>query len=305
MVRSANLRIVVPDSSVAALLRAECGHHQVEVWEPTTSLDADSLVLLPHPPHDWQIEALEFATGRVTAQLVASGVDHLHGRIPPNVTLVRAPHLRSRATAEVALALALMAMLRADLWMELRANREWQWLAPAPRLVERQVFVLGRGPVGSASAELFTAAGARVESFGRSSPGLPEAWRQLGHCEILVIALPLVPQTNRLIDASVLRKLPDRAIVINVARGPIIDTDALIDELESGRLLAGLDVYDREPLPRSDRLWRTKGVILSPHVGGNVSVRSREVLDVLRGQLDLLEAGTAPRDVVDGYLYRW
>ncbi len=89
--------------------------------------------------------------------------------------------------------------------------------------------------------------------------------------DVLILIVPLTDSTRGLIDADVLARLPDDALVVNVARGPIVDTDALVAECSSGRLRAALDVTDPEPLPADHPLWSTPGVIITPHIGGATS----------------------------------
>jgi len=84
---------------------------------------------------------------------------------------------------------------------------------------------------------------------------------------VIVIA-PLTPETEGLIDAEALSLLPDGALLVNVARGKLVDTDALVAETSTGRIRAALDVTDPEPLPPEHQLWRTPSVLISPHVGG-------------------------------------
>ena len=87
----------------------------------------------------------------------------------------------------------------------------------------------------------------------------------------MILIVPLTPDTRGMVDAAFLARLHDGALLVNVARGPVVDTDALLAECASGRLRAALDVTDPEPLPAGHPLWRTPGVLISPHVGGNTS----------------------------------
>ena len=89
--------------------------------------------------------------------------------------------------------------------------------------------------------------------------------------DVVILIVPLTPDTRRMVDADFLARMPDGALLVNVSRGPVVDTDALLAECASGRLRAALDVTDPEPLPADHPLWRTPGVLISPHVGGNTS----------------------------------
>jgi len=285
------VKVIVPDRETAAALLVGDNPLKSELWSIETRLDSDCIALL--------------STASVLLQVTSSGVDHLHGLIPDSVTIARAPELRARATAEVALTLALGVLLRTERWEEVRRARQWEWLPPAPRLHGRRVFILGRGSIGSACAALFSGVGAEVHQFGRREPSLDDAFAAVETCDLLVVALPLTPQTLGVVNRSVLGRLPESAVVINVARGSIVDSEALLDEVSSGRLRAGLDVFDEEPLPATHPFWSVDGMMLSPHVGGNVAVPAATVATVLKRQHQLLSVGLSAENVVDPRLYRW
>jgi phosphoglycerate dehydrogenase-like enzyme len=299
------VHIIVADPAVRLALADGAPQIPTKEWTRSTELHSDSIVLLPHPSEQWQIEAIGTGNSPRLVQLLSAGVDHLHGRVPDTVTLARAPFLRARATAEVALALALSVLLRADSWAEMRRNGQWEWLQPLPRIHDQKVVVLGRGAVGSACADLFAALGARVRTFGRTTPSIDDARGELAACGVLVVALPLVPETNRIVDAAMLARLPDGAVVINVGRGALIETPALLAETASGRLRAGLDVFDEEPLPSTHPLWRAEGILISPHIGGSVVISPDDIAAILERQFTSLTAGGQGYDIVDPMFYRW
>jgi phosphoglycerate dehydrogenase-like enzyme len=116
--------------------------------------------------------------------------------------------------------------------------------------------------------------------------------------EVVVLACPLTDATRGLVDAAFLAALPDGALVVNVARGPVVVTDALLAELSTGRLRAALDVTDPEPLPPDHPLWRAANVIVSPHVGGDTSAFPPRARALLADQLTRFAAGTPLRNVV-------
>jgi phosphoglycerate dehydrogenase-like enzyme len=87
--------------------------------------------------------------------------------------------------------------------------------------------------------------------------------------DVIILIVPLTDQTHHLMNAQRLATMKDGAALINVARGAVVDTEALIAELNSGRITAGLDVTDPEPLPSDHPLWKARNVIITPHVGGD------------------------------------
>jgi phosphoglycerate dehydrogenase-like enzyme len=92
--------------------------------------------------------------------------------------------------------------------------------------------------------------------------------------------------------------MKDRALLVNVARGPIVETDALVKELNSGRITAALDVTDPEPLPKDHPLWLAKGVLISPHVGGNTTAFEKRAKRLIESQLQLLASGERLNNII-------
>jgi phosphoglycerate dehydrogenase-like enzyme len=169
-----------------------------------------------------------------------------------------------------------------------------------------RVVILGAGGLGTAMFDRLVPFGARPARVARSArvdergevvaladlPGL------LSTADAVVICLPLDDSTRGLVDAEVLAKLPDGAVVVNIGRGPIVDTDALVAEVASGRLRAALDVTDPEPLPPGHPLWSAPGVVISPHVGGAVATMPDAVEALVRRQIAALEAGAEPVNLI-------
>lgn len=185
---------------------------------------------------------------------------------------------------------------------------EQRWDARETRsLADRRVTVVGYGAIGSAIATRFEAFrthvtvvartareqdGRQVHAFGE----LPELARTT---DVLVLIAPLTDETEGLVDADLLAALPDGALVVNVARGKVVDTDALVAELRSGRISAALDVTDPEPLPADHALWTTPNTVLTPHVGGNTDLSIPRSLDLIRRQVAALAEGRAFENVID------
>ena len=92
--------------------------------------------------------------------------------------------------------------------------------------------------------------------------------------------------------------MKDGALLVNVARGPIVDTNALVAELNTGRITAAVDVTDPEPLPSDHPLWRAKGVLISPHVGGNTTAFESRARRLIQSQLQLLAEGKPLNNVI-------
>ena len=132
--------------------------------------------------------------------------------------------------------------------------------------------------------------------------GVDELPDLLPQHEVVVLACPLTDATRGLVDAAFLAAMPDGALLVNVARGPVVVTADLVAELGRGRLRAALDVTDPEPLPPEHPLWRVPGVLISPHVGGDTQAFPPRARALLREQLERLAAGREPLHVVRGHV---
>jgi phosphoglycerate dehydrogenase-like enzyme len=130
--------------------------------------------------------------------------------------------------------------------------------------------------------------------------GIDELATLLPRHRAVVLALPHTTETHQLVDAAFLSALPAGAIVANVARGNIVDTDALLVELQSGRISAFLDVTDPEPLPTDHPLWRLPNVMITPHVGGGTSGWHRRGMRLVAEQLARYASGQQLINVITG-----
>lgn len=142
------------------------------------------------------------------------------------------------------------------------------------------MLIVGYGPIGSAIedrlAPFEVARVARVARSERTTARGPvhrltELPALLPEADIVVLSTPLTERTRGMVNADFLSRMKDGALLVNVARGAVVDTKALLAELDSGRLTAALDVTDPEPLPQGHPLWQAPGVLISPHVGGPTS----------------------------------
>jgi phosphoglycerate dehydrogenase-like enzyme len=116
----------------------------------------------------------------------------------------------------------------------------------------------------------------------------------------VVVIVPLSEATTGLVDRAFLAAMPDGALLVNVARGKVVDTDALVEATATGRIMAALDVTDPEPLPDGHPLWHCPGVFITPHVGGDTSAFTPRAVRLVREQVTALVAGEPLRNVVNG-----
>ena len=122
--------------------------------------------------------------------------------------------------------------------------------------------------------------------------------RHLPQLDIVILILPLSDSSRHMFNATRLASMKDGALIVNVARGPIIETEALIKELNSRRIYAALDVTDPEPLPQGHPLWSAPNLIVVPHVGGNSEAFEPRGRALIESQLKLLAAGNPLEHVV-------
>lgn len=238
-------------------------------------------------------------------QLPSAGYEHALAHVPPGVALCNGRTVHDSGTAELAVALALAAQRGIGDAVRDMADGAWR---PALRssLADRRVMVLGYGSIGSAVGRRLEAFEADVFRVARTARQAPEGWVHgvdelpalLPRTEILVAVLPLDDGTHHLVDAEALRLLPGGALVVNVGRGGVIDTAALLAELTAGRLRAALDVTDPEPLPPDHPLWRAPNTIITPHLGGMTDATTPRLVALLRRQIEALAAGGDPINVV-------
>lgn len=293
------MTVLAVQSDVAELL----DDLDVFVWdEPRPPPRDDVVVWAPvygpaHAPEHVR-DMLSIAPAVRVVQLMSAGVDPWPSMIPDGVTLCSGKTIHGGSTAEMAIALTLALIRELPRCAEQQARHEWDRFRPNS-LAGKRVLVLGTGDIGNRVIDTLETLDARVTGVSRTGEvTLDDAPALLPQTDVVIVALPLTAATTGLIDAKWLAALPDGAIVVNVARGPIVDTDALVAELATGRLRAGLDVTDPEPLPADHPLWSQPGVIITPHVGGGALGWQHRAAKLLREQIDRLDRGEQPRYVV-------
>ncbi|MEU9353711.1 2-hydroxyacid dehydrogenase [Streptomyces griseoloalbus] len=230
-------------------------------------------------------------------QTLSAGTDHVEPglrHLPPGVRLCNARGVHEASTAELALALILASLRGIPDFVRAQDKGEWRG-GFRPALADKNVLIVGYGSIGAAIEDrLVPFEPTRVARVARSArttergPVLPltELPSLLPEADVVVLSTPLTETTRHLVDAGFLARMKDGALLVNVARGGVVDTKALLSELESGRVTAALDVTDPEPLPSEHPLWRAPGVLISPHVGGPTSAflprAQRLLVDQLR-----------------------
>jgi phosphoglycerate dehydrogenase-like enzyme len=244
----------------------------------------------PPPP----VEVFEQLPALRAIQIVSAGVEPWLPVVPDGVVLCNGRGVHGGSTSELAVA-GMLAVMR-DLPHFRVAQTEHRWdQVYADGLTGRRVLIIGAGDIGrriKAAVEAFDAETTMVARTAREGvralADLPEL---LPDHEVVAIAVPHTPDTDRLVDAAFLAAMPDRGLLVNIARGKIVDTDALLAELTSSRLRAFLDVTDPEPLPADHPLWDAPNLLLTPHVGGGTHGWQQRANKLVRDQAVRLRDG--------------
>ncbi|WP_424211629.1 2-hydroxyacid dehydrogenase [Streptomyces sp. BI20] len=242
-------------------------------------------------------------------QTLTAGVDHVRdglGDVHAGVRLCNARGVHEASTAELALLLTLAALRELPELVRGQDREEWRG-GFYGALADRTVLIVGYGAIGEAIEErlrpfecaevLRVARSARTGAHGpvHALADLPDL---LPRADVVILSTPLTEATRGLADARFLAAMRDGALLVNVARGPVADTGALLAELGSGRLRAALDVTDPEPLPPGHPLWSAPGVLITPHVGGSSSAFEPRAKRLIARQLTRFAEGLEPEHVV-------
>ena len=225
------------------------------------------------------LEAMRALPSLEVVQTLTAGVDNVWPHLPDGVRLCNAAGVHDASTAELVVGLMIARLRRIDDFA--RAQESGQWLyGRYDALADKRVLIVGYGNVGRAvearlrgfEVEVTRVAGTRrTEANGDRIHGITELPGLLPRADVVVLVVPQTPDTVGMVDAAFLARMKDGALLVNAARGPVVVTDALLAEVQAGRLGAALDVTDPEPLPPDHPLWRAPGVLISPHVGGNTT----------------------------------
>ncbi len=268
---------------------------------PEALLDAEFLVLAAD---DRRTRALLGSMPALRViQTLSAGVDWLLAQVPQGVSLCDARGTRDAAVAEWVLAAVLASSRRLPELRDRQREHRWQW-QQAGELAGSTVMILGYGSIGGAvEARLapFDVEFIRVARSARAGVHPVADLRSLlPRADTVIVLLPLTPATAELLDADLLDRLRPGALLVNAARGAIVDTEALLELLRAGRARAVLDVTDPEPLPREHPLWDAPGVLITPHFAGDTLAADRRAFALVGEQVRRHIRGEALLNVVVG-----
>jgi phosphoglycerate dehydrogenase-like enzyme len=293
--------LVRAEPSVTAELLAEVHDLRVLTYSdprelPPGSDDAEVLVVSSGQV-DHQLALMRHLPRLRLVQTLSAGVEQWEGRLPEGVQLSNARGAHGGATAEWAIT-ALLAVLR-EIPAFVASQQAGRWEPhTTDTLAGKSLLVLGAGDLATEFRRRAEPFDATVTVVGRSARkgvhGIDELDDLLPGADAVVVMLPVTDATRRIVDATFLSRMPDGAVLVNAGRGPLVDTDALLSELTSGRLRAALDVTDPEPLPDGHPLYSAPGLLLTPHVAGSTLGFERRAAQVAAAQLAQFAAGNDP-----------
>jgi phosphoglycerate dehydrogenase-like enzyme len=289
-----------------------------ELGDPPDALryeQVDPTVAVPESVAEVEVYVPPYAVGSALADVIprmtslryvlslTAGVDNIRPAIPAGVTLCSGRGIHDASTAELVLTLVLASLRGVPQFVRAQARREWTpgW---HEALADKSVLVVGQGAIGSAIEARLTPFECAVVRVARSARegvhAVSELPALLPDADVVVLAVPLTDATRGLVDAGFLGAMKQGALLVNVSRGAIVDTAALVAALEAERINAALDVVDPEPLPPDSPLWEAPGVLISPHVGGSSSAMWPRAYRLIRHQLHRIAAGREPVNVMSG-----
>ncbi|MFC4560716.1 2-hydroxyacid dehydrogenase [Nocardiopsis mangrovi] len=261
--------------------------------DPPAGWSDTALYVVPYGPGQ-RLDVIAGMPRLRAVQVLTAGYEHVLGVLPDGVALYNGRGLHDASTAEHAVALILAAQRDLPTWARDQSAQVWRPFYTRS-LADTRVLIVGYGSIGAAIEERllpFETEVVRVARRPRPAEdvhGIADLHGLLPGADVVVLVAPHTPETEGLIGRAELALLPDDALVVNVGRGPVLDTGALL--AEKGRVRAALDVTDPEPLPADHPLWAAPGVYFTPHVAGGSATfypRARRFVD---GQLRRWAAG--------------
>jgi phosphoglycerate dehydrogenase-like enzyme len=263
------------------------------------------VVWVPPSGHPWTPGEVVDALPRLRlVQLLTAGAERFIGRLPDGVLLCNARGAHTPSTAEWVMTAVLAAQRGIPFFTREQDAGRWSF-GTQRTLYGARVLIVGAGDIGRAVTRMLDGFGVEVDLVARTARdgvhATSELPRLLPDADVVVLVVPVTPETTGLVDAAFLAAMKDDALLVNAARGVVVDTGALLAELSSGRLRAALDVTDPEPLPEGHPLWTAPGLLLTPHVGGAIPCTVQRGAAAVTAQLERVLAGEPLRDVVGDY----
>jgi phosphoglycerate dehydrogenase-like enzyme len=234
-------------------------------------------------------------------QMPNAGYDDALEFVREGITLCNGRSIHDDSTAELAVGLTIASLRGFPDFVRNQDKSSWVHVKNKS-INDRRIGIIGFGSIGSTIAKMLSGFSVEILPFTQSgrdnTTAISDLDKHLPTLDVVILILPLTAESKHLFNAKRLSLMKDGALLVNVARGPIVDTDALVKELNSGRITAAVDVTDPEPLPSDHPLWQAKGVLISPHVGGNTTAFEKRARKLIESQLNLLAEGKPLNNVI-------
>ena len=262
---------------------------------PNEVISGADFVVLPYEGSTISIEeAIARMSNVKVIQTLTAGFDNVQPFMPADVTLCNAAGVHDDATSELAVLLTLSVLRDMPRSYQAQQDRHWETYF-ARSLADKTVLLIGYGNVGKAAEKRLLGFGCTVIPVARTARDHVHAITELPDlipsADVVMLIVPNNPGTVNLVDAKFLASMKDDSVLVNVARGVVVDTDALIAELKTGRISAALDVTEPEPLPADHPLWSLPNVIITSHNGGEGDVFWDRARTRIHSQFDLWLTG--------------
>lgn len=300
------ITVLVPDDFGMTALSGIEGVELVrfDVRQPLPPEAAGADVLIPgFLAQKHTVDLLKQLPNLKLIQLLSAGAELWLDKVPEGVLLSICRGAHGGSTAEWVVGV-LLAIYRELIEFE-QTRQEHRWHQHVTdSLQDKRILVIGAGDLGQQLKRRLDTFDAHTTLVGNRARdgvhGKDELPGLLPNHDAVVLMMPVTPETRGMVDAEFLARMADNAILVNAARGPVVDTDALLAELSSGRLRAALDVTDPEPLPPDHPLWTAPGLLLTPHVAGSVTGHRERAYAIVAAELARFAAGKEPENLVRG-----
>jgi phosphoglycerate dehydrogenase-like enzyme len=304
---AAQLTVCVPDEAARDGLTSLADRVRFVVWDgfadaPDGVADTEFLVGA-YMGKPMPAESLAQLPRLQVIQLLSAGVENWRPLIPEGVLLCNGRGIHNASTAELALTLTLASLRGIPGFVGDQAEGHWNqgWRTA---LADKTALIVGYGDIGRDierrlvpfEVDVLKVARTRRDGVG-TLDDLPDL---LPRADVVILILPGTSETKGLVDAEFLAAMRHDALLVNVARGTVVETDDLLAALKEGHVRAALDVTDPEPLPPEHPLWSAPNVLITPHVGGATPAMWPRAYRLVREQLERFAAGQELVNVMTG-----
>jgi phosphoglycerate dehydrogenase-like enzyme len=279
---------------------------EADVWtggkDLPGSTDQVQYIVLPYGVKPEVVREIGALPSLKTIQILFAGVDHILPCIPARITLCNARGAHTASTAEWTVGVIVASLRNFPRFALAQHVGRWDY-TQSESVAGQHVLIVGYGDIGAAVERRLAGWDVTIDRVARHARegvrAITELPGLLNRADVVVVLVPVTDETRQLVNKDFLRAMKDGALLVNASRGVVVDTEALLEALTSGRITAALDVTDPEPLPEGHPLWQAPGLLLTPHVGGAVYGFPERAYKLVGEQLARLAGGKPLLNVID------